>query len=221
MTWQDRDGSGTVRLPQPRRPVLFVVRPRDQARSGVRQAARGAAEAVRVARQMEERGLVVEILDPSGQIYSPAELDQVRSDRALSPDQVHLIQSTCDVLMSANTRAADVFYDRLFALAPDTRPMFEDDLSGQKRKLLDTLGSLVGYLTHPDLFGAAATELGRRHAGYGAEPAHYGLVGQALLASLEELLGRRFTPEVQAAWTALYGQLSRAMMQAQRRPAAS
>lgn len=195
--------------------MLFVVRPRAQARSGVRQLARDAAEAVRVARGMEERGLEVEILDPAGRPHAPDDLDEPHGPGGLAPEQVRLIQATCDVLMSANSPAADIFYGRLFALAPETRAMFDDDMRGQKRKLVQTLGSLVGYLAHPDLLGAAAAELGRRHVAYGAEPAHYGPVGEALLASLEELLGPRFTPEVSAAWTALYGELSRAMIRAQ------
>lgn len=195
--------------------MLFVVRPRAESQSGFRILAPSIPEAVRLARQMEERGLTVEIVDPGGTTHNPDDLDAAAS-AGPSPEQVRLIQATCDVLLSANSRAADIFYDRLFAIAPETRVMFEDDLAGQKRKLLDTLASLVGYLTHPDLLGGAITSLGQRHARYGVEPAHYGPAGEALLASLAELLGPRFTPEVRAAWTALYGHLSRAMLSAQR-----
>lgn len=201
--------------------LLFVVRPLAQVQSGFRLLAQDAPEAVRLAREMEERGMAVEILDPAGTSHAPDDLDESAGSTAPSAEQVQLIQATCDVLLSANSPAADIFYDRLFALAPETRPMFEDDLSGQKRKLLDTLGSLVGYLTHPDLLGGAVAALGRRHAGYGVEAAHYGPAGTALLASLESLLGPRFTPEVREAWTALYVHLTRAMLKAQRQAAAS
>ncbi|WP_375459533.1 globin domain-containing protein [uncultured Enterovirga sp.] len=200
-------------------PALFIIRPRSDEQSGFRLLAGDSAEAVRLARQMEERGLVVEILDPNGTAHPPDDLDLAAAALGPTPAQVGLIQSTCDVLLSANLRAADIFYDRLFALAPETRSMFEDDLTGQKQKLLDTLGSLVGYLTHPDLLGGAISNLGRRHARYGVEPAHYGPAGEALLASLAELLGPRFTPEVRKAWTALYAHLSREMLKAQRQGA--
>jgi hemoglobin-like flavoprotein len=39
-------------------------------------------------------------------------------------------------------------------------------------------------------------------------------VGAALLATLAVGLGATFTPEVKAAWTAVYGTLSTAMIQA-------
>lgn len=196
--------------------MLFVVRPHAESQSGFRILAATIPEAVRLARQMEERGMTVEIVDPGGTIHRPDDLDDDEAPAGPSPEQVRLIQATCDVLLSANSPAADIFYERLFALAPETRVMFEKDLAGQKRKLLDTLASLVGYLTHPDLLGGAITALGQRHARYGVERAHYGPAGEALLASLAELLGPRFTPEVRAAWTALYGHLSRAMLTAQR-----
>ena len=40
---------------------------------------------------------------------------------------------------------------------------------------------------------------------------HYGTVGAALLATLQEGLGPAFTPEVAAAWTAAYTLLAETM----------
>lgn len=194
--------------------MLFVVRPRGDSYGGVRVVTHDPAEALEQARSLEERGLAVEIVDPVGAALDADAFEASGQAAGLTPEHVATIQGTCDVLLSANTRAADIFYDRLFAMAPDTRAMFPDDMSAQKRKLLDMLGSLVGYLTHPAMLGGVVSELGRRHAAYGAKPDHYGPVGAALLASLQELLGPRYTPQAQAAWTALYTHLSRSMLKA-------
>ena len=44
--------------------------------------------------------------------------------------------------------------------------------------------------------------------------AHYATVGGALLLTLEQGLGDAFTPEVHEAWTAVYGLISRTMIEA-------
>jgi hemoglobin-like flavoprotein len=53
--------------------------------------------------------------------------------------------------------------------------------------------------------------LGARHTGYGVKDEHYAIVGAALLWTLERGLGAAFTPEVQLAWTRVYGLLAGTM----------
>ena len=60
----------------------------------------------------------------------------------------------------------------------------------------------------------AVKDLGRRHVGYGVEPAHYETVGTALIATLEKGLGSGFTPEVRAAWIEAYTALAAVMQDA-------
>jgi hypothetical protein len=66
----------------------------------------------------------------------------------------------------------------------------------------------------PDLEPALITlgKLGARHVEYGVLPAHYGIVGQALLHTLETALGDKWTPKVKGGWTTIYGMVSSAMM---------
>ena len=57
--------------------------------------------------------------------------------------------------------------------------------------------------------------LAHRHNRYGAEPAHYQVVGECLLWTLERVLGDKWTDETREAWTAVYGVLSDAMIKGQ------
>jgi nitric oxide dioxygenase len=130
----------------------------------------------------------------------------------VTPDQLELIELTSDALLSVDGRLADRFYERLFEIAPDTRLLFGRDLEEQKIKLLNMLASLVGAVRNRELFASILSHLGRRHAGYGVVVAHYSATGTALMASLAEILGPRFTEPVSEAWKALYDDVEREML---------
>ncbi len=110
--------------------------------------------------------------------------------------------------------AAELFYDRLFELDGDLKPLFHSDLEAQGRLLMQMLGTAVDHLTDLDTLVPIVERLGSRHRVYGVEPSHYDTVGQALLWTLEQGLGDQFTPEVATAWANAYGLLAGVMMEA-------
>jgi hemoglobin-like flavoprotein len=123
---------------------------------------------------------------------------------AMTPEKVALVQESFRKVVPIADTAADLFYARLFELAPDVRPMFPEDMTEQKRKLMQMLGTAVTNLHQVDKIVGAVQDLGRRHVDYGVVPAHYDVVGQALLDTLAKGLGDDFTPEVKEAWTETY-----------------
>lgn len=92
-------------------------------------------------------------------------------------------------------------------------------MAEQGRKLMDMIGMVVAGLERVDELVPAVAELGRRHAGYGAQPAHYDVVADCLLWTLAQGLGEEFTPDVRAAWTEAYGLLAATMIEAAATPA--
>lgn len=54
--------------------------------------------------------------------------------------------------------------------------------------------------------------LAQRHTRYGAEPAHYQVVGECLLWTLEKGLAEKWDTETCKAWMLVYGVLSDAMI---------
>lgn len=129
----------------------------------------------------------------------------------MTPHQIDLVQTSFKKVMPIAAKAADLFYDRLFEIAPELRPLFPKDLSSQKLKLMTMLGTAVTNLHQLETILPAVKELGQRHNGYGVTPAHYAPVGAALLWTLETGLGADFTPEVKTAWTETYVALSGVM----------
>ena len=65
----------------------------------------------------------------------------------------------------------------------------------------------------------ALQDLGRRHAGYGVQDRHYDTVGATLLKTLRQGLGVAYTPEVEEAWSEVYGVLAGTMKEAAGVPA--
>ena len=132
----------------------------------------------------------------------------------MTPQQIDLVQSSFKKVVPIAGTAADLFYDRLFEIAPEVRSMFPQDLSEQKKKLMAMLSTAVAGLSRLDTLMPAVQALGRRHGGYGVKAQHYASVGSALLWTLEKGLGEAFTPEVKDAWATTYIVLSTTMMNA-------
>jgi hemoglobin-like flavoprotein/NO-binding membrane sensor protein with MHYT domain len=136
------------------------------------------------------------------------------SKDSLTREQIALVQETFRQVEDAGPDVADLFYDRLFEIAPETRRMFPVNLASQKGKLLAVLAGAVLSLHKIDEVMPVLKDLGRRHIHYGVEPAHYEVAGEALLWSLARILGDDFTPAVKKAWTTAYTTLADVMIAA-------
>lgn len=132
----------------------------------------------------------------------------------MTPDQIALVQTSFAKVAPISDKAPELFYGRLFEIAPQVRALFPDDMTDQRKKLMATLAVVVKGLSNLDTILPAASALARRHVQYGAEPAHYPVVGAALLWTLEQGLGFSWTPDVAAAWAAAYSTLSEFMISA-------
>jgi nitric oxide dioxygenase len=127
---------------------------------------------------------------------------------AMTPDQVALVQDSFAKVVPISEHAAELFYGRLFEIAPEVKPMFHGDMAEQRRKLMVTLGVVVAGLTRLETVLPAASALAKKHVGYGVKDEHYPVVGAALLWTLAKGLGDAWTPETADAWTTAYGTLS-------------
>jgi hemoglobin-like flavoprotein len=140
----------------------------------------------------------------------------------MTPDQIKLVQQSFAKVAPISEQAAELFYGRLFEIAPAVRAMFPNDMTEQRRKLMATLAIVVNGLSNLEMILPAASSLATRHVAYGAKPEHYPVVGAALLWTLEKGLGADWTPELAKAWTAAYTTLSEFMIaQAYGRPQAA
>jgi hemoglobin-like flavoprotein len=132
-------------------------------------------------------------------------------EKPMTPEHITLVQRTfAEILPMADTAAA-LFYERLFVLDPTLRSLFHGNMREQGRKLMAMLHIVVAGLNRLEDLVPSVQQLGVRHQGYDVTDAHYATVEAALLWTLAQGLGERFTPEVQAAWTSAYTLLANTM----------
>lgn len=134
----------------------------------------------------------------------------------LTLTQKTLVQETFAMIAPIADDAAALFYRRLFEIDPSLRQMFRGDMAEQRKKLMQMLTAAVKGLDRLDQLVPVVQELGRRHAAYGVNDAHYDTVATALLWTLQKGLGPLFTPEAREAWVTVYGVLATTMKEAAR-----
>ena len=129
----------------------------------------------------------------------------------MNATQRELVRMTFAKLALMPEVAGALFYERLFATNPSFRPLFKNDMRIQGVKLMTMLALVVYNLPEPNQVLPAIRDLAIRHVEYGVKLADYDALREALLWTLEQALGRDFTPAVQEAWTVCYDELANEM----------
>ena len=130
----------------------------------------------------------------------------------MTPEQITMVRESLDRAAGDARQLVARFYQRLFELDPDVRPLFATEPAVLEAKFFAELHAIVDALPSFDDFVGRTQELGRRHAGYGVRVNHYAEARDALLWALGATLGDSFTPEVHDAWRMAYNLVAEVMM---------
>ncbi len=84
----------------------------------------------------------------------------------LSPDEIDRVRDSFDRLWPTSAQTAGLFYERLFEIAPEVRPLFRHDIDEQKRKFIATLAVIVGSLDDRSKLIALTDGLARQHGSF-------------------------------------------------------
>ncbi len=129
----------------------------------------------------------------------------------MNTTQQKLVRTTFATLAVMPEVAGALFYERLFATNPSFRPLFKDDMRIQGVKLMSMLEMIVCNFPESDQVLSAIRDSAVRHVEYGVKLADYDALREALLWTLEQVLGNDFTPAVREAWTVCYDELASEM----------
>lgn len=145
----------------------------------------------------------------------PKETMNEEPEGPLTEAQKQLVFDSWEKVKPISETAASLFYEKLFELDPEVKPMFsKSDMKEQGKKLMQMIGVAVNGLNSLDKLIPAVQDLGKRHVGYGVTAQHYDTVGTALLDTLAKGLGDDFTPDTKEAWTITYTTIADVMKEA-------
>ena len=122
----------------------------------------------------------------------------------LSDRELQLVQGSLDNLRHEFDVRSMYFYETLFERAPNLKSMFRDDLAGQGMKFMSTLDEIVRKLGDGERLEERYTDLGEMHAAIGITAGDFAPMEEALIDTMREAMGDKFTPEVEAAWRKAY-----------------
>ena len=130
----------------------------------------------------------------------------------LTDEEIHLVQNSTKLMRKSLDEFANAFYRELFRSNPIVKSLFLTNIKDQARKFAQMFELLVVSLNDVDKIIPSLKALGRRHANYGINEGHYGIVGGALIRTLDKSLGADFTEDVKSAWLKTYGIVSMIMI---------
>ncbi|WP_246838900.1 globin family protein [Leptospira yasudae] len=122
----------------------------------------------------------------------------------LGNDEIEMVRSSFEKVYGNKEEVATLFYKKLFELEPTYKAMFKGDMAEQGRKLMLMLRTLVSGLGDLSSLVPVIEDMGKRHLKYGVKVEDYNVVGEALLATLQQGLGEEFTPKLKGLWAAVY-----------------
>ncbi len=127
-----------------------------------------------------------------------------------------LLRDTFKTMLPDADAVATRFYDRMFRVYPQVKPLFANaDPAEQRKKLMASIAAVVALADKPDELSPVLSDMGRRHKDYGVEPRQYAYVSASLLATLAEHFGEGWTPEASDTWSEALTVVSDAMIKAQ------
>jgi hemoglobin-like flavoprotein len=100
------------------------------------------------------------------------------------------------------------FYEILFARYPQVQPLFSRNArQAQAQMLQDAVVAAIDHLEDGEWLVNTIGAVGAKHVEYGVTDEMYPMVGEALVATMSEHCGARWTPAHEGAWGRTWGAL--------------
>ncbi|KAM3568169.1 hypothetical protein VYU27_009705 [Nannochloropsis oceanica] len=163
------------------------------------------------------------IMPPASSPISSPTSSAVPALPVLSAETKATIKSTAPLLASHGPTITQAFYPLLFSRYPSVKQLFNKrnqapEADGSPPRQPQALANAVwAYAANIDNLGAlsaAISLIAHKHASLHVLPEHYPMVGECLLAAIEQVLGKEVATEgVLSAWGQAYGFLAAVFIQ--------
>jgi NAD(P)H-flavin reductase/hemoglobin-like flavoprotein len=125
-----------------------------------------------------------------------------------------LIQESFALVEDRVDEVAGHFYALLFLTDPSLRDLFPPMMDNQRDRLMGAVVRVVHQAHEPESLVEYLRQLGRGHRKFGVRPEHYDTLVRCLIAAMKHFAGAGWTPQMDAAWLAMFEFVSQTMIAA-------
>lgn len=118
----------------------------------------------------------------------------------MTEEQIARIRACFDELTPRTPELADRFHARLFAQHPQLRALFPRDLTVLKQDFGAGLRHVVKSLHRIEAGAPMFMDIGSRQARLGLTPGHFGIAREVLLTTLRDMVGPKWTEQLEQDW---------------------
>lgn len=118
----------------------------------------------------------------------------------MDQSMIERLEQSFKLLAPRGPELVDRFYAHLFSKHPAVRPMFPDDMSEQKKKLLASLVLVIENIRNTEKLAQPLKDMGSRHVGYGTQPEHYPVVRDTLVSVMADMAGEAWNEQLSSDW---------------------
>ena len=125
----------------------------------------------------------------------------------LDSQTIQIIKSTVPVLEVHGKAITTVFYQKLFLHHPELLNIFNHANQRQGKQPAALAGAVYAAAANIDRLEnilPVVKQIGEKHRALNILPEHYPIVGETLLAAIQDVLGAAATPEIIEAWGKAY-----------------
>lgn len=119
---------------------------------------------------------------------------------AFTQDQINRLGSSFLLIEPRIDDVVSVFYAKLFDAAPALRSLFPTDMDVQKTHMNSALKLVANNVGTLENLAEPLRQMGARHVAYGAQEAQFPVVRDIMVASLAEVAGYAWTPQLSSDW---------------------
>ncbi|OKH17861.1 globin domain-containing protein [[Limnothrix rosea] IAM M-220] len=133
----------------------------------------------------------------------------------MNPKTIELVKATAPVVKEHGQAITARMYDIAFNERPEYRRFFENthmksEAEGKKQasKLAASVYAYASHIDELEKLGDAVEHIAKAHVNTRVIAEQYPVIGECLLAAMQDVLGDAATPEIMAAWTEAYNSLA-------------
>lgn len=122
---------------------------------------------------------------------------------------VPVLRKSLDLVVERQPQFTPRFYEIFFERYPQVKPLFgRNSAANQAKMLQEAIVAVMDHVEDASWLTSTLGSIGVKHVSYGVEDKMYPWVGECLLATLAEISGPAWTPEVKQAWVDAYGAIT-------------